>query len=289
MYTLDQLHAFVCVCESGSISAAARRLGKAQSAVSQSIANLEIALDQTLFDRSGGAATLTQTGAAVLAMVKVLLAQNTLFEQRVAALSRHEESGLIVAFEDSLWTDPVGAVFARLQSRFPHTKLDIRLSEAEDIARGLSDGSIHIGISYHVQPQPPYRATHLGSQAFVAVASREHPLAGQQNITQDELADHCQLLHATKDTPVLSPKVWLANGYYLMLDMVAYTLGWAILPHSLLGDDIWDNIVALDLAEPLLPAPKAITALTAPSYTAGAVTAFLLTELAEVFGDKKAV
>ncbi|EGP01966.1 HpkR [Pasteurella multocida subsp. gallicida str. Anand1_poultry] len=52
MYNLEQLKAFVAVCENGSISAAARKLGKAQSAVSSAVANLEIALNQTLFDRS---------------------------------------------------------------------------------------------------------------------------------------------------------------------------------------------------------------------------------------------
>ena len=43
---------FVVTAEAGSISAAARRLGKAQSAVSTAIAMLEADLGLVLFDRS---------------------------------------------------------------------------------------------------------------------------------------------------------------------------------------------------------------------------------------------
>ncbi len=47
----EQLLMFQAVIETGSFSAAARKLGKVPSAVSMSIANLEIDLDLTLFDR----------------------------------------------------------------------------------------------------------------------------------------------------------------------------------------------------------------------------------------------
>jgi len=49
----EQLLMFQAVIETGSFSAAARKLGKVPSAVSMSIANLEIDLDLTLFDRKG--------------------------------------------------------------------------------------------------------------------------------------------------------------------------------------------------------------------------------------------
>ncbi len=47
--TLDQLRVLVAVAETGSFSAAARRLGRVQSAVSQSVQSLETALGTTLF------------------------------------------------------------------------------------------------------------------------------------------------------------------------------------------------------------------------------------------------
>lgn len=62
--SLEQFKALLAAAETGSFSAAARRLGKAQSVVSTAIANLEIDLGLELFDRSGRYPVLTEAGAA---------------------------------------------------------------------------------------------------------------------------------------------------------------------------------------------------------------------------------
>ncbi|HUH77072.1 MAG TPA: LysR family transcriptional regulator, partial [Devosia sp.] len=50
--TLDQLRVLVTIAELGSFSAAARKLQRVQSAISQTVRALESSLDVTLFDRS---------------------------------------------------------------------------------------------------------------------------------------------------------------------------------------------------------------------------------------------
>src|SRR5271168_2992520 len=65
--TLDQLRVFAMVVETGSFSAAARRLHRAQSAVSYAIGNLEGMLGLDLFDRGYRKPSLTEAGRAVLA------------------------------------------------------------------------------------------------------------------------------------------------------------------------------------------------------------------------------
>ncbi len=65
--SLDQLAVFLTVVETGSFAAAGRRLGRATSAVSYAIANLEQQLGVQLFDRDQGRRpALTEAGAAVL-------------------------------------------------------------------------------------------------------------------------------------------------------------------------------------------------------------------------------
>jgi DNA-binding transcriptional LysR family regulator len=49
--TLDQLRVFLTVVEVGSFAGAARKLGRATSVISYSIANLETQLGVSLFDR----------------------------------------------------------------------------------------------------------------------------------------------------------------------------------------------------------------------------------------------
>ncbi len=61
-WTLDQLEAFVTAVNQGSFSAAARKIGKAQSRVSTAITNLEADLGFELFDRSARLPVLTPEG-----------------------------------------------------------------------------------------------------------------------------------------------------------------------------------------------------------------------------------
>src|SRR5260370_12725705 len=63
---LDQMRVLIAVAEAGSFSAAARRLGRVQSAISQAMQVLEETLRVTLFDRSGKIPVLTDAGRMVL-------------------------------------------------------------------------------------------------------------------------------------------------------------------------------------------------------------------------------
>ena len=71
--TLDQMRALVVVAEAGSFSAAARRLGRVQSAISQSIQAMETTLGVTLFDRSTRTPTLTEAGQAIVRDARTVL------------------------------------------------------------------------------------------------------------------------------------------------------------------------------------------------------------------------
>jgi len=73
-YSPESLQAFVQTAESGSFSAAARALGKSQSTVSAAVANLEIDLGFSLFDRRGRQPSLTEAGQRALAQVREILA-----------------------------------------------------------------------------------------------------------------------------------------------------------------------------------------------------------------------
>src|SRR5580692_3330537 len=68
--SLDQIRTFIAAVDEGSFSAAGRRLGRAQSVVSQTLANLEGQLGLQLFDRSGRIPVLTEQGRALLAVAR---------------------------------------------------------------------------------------------------------------------------------------------------------------------------------------------------------------------------
>ena len=63
--TINQLRAFVAVCDQGSFSGAAREMRRAQSAISHAIKALESAFDVELFERNTRKATLTAPGCSL--------------------------------------------------------------------------------------------------------------------------------------------------------------------------------------------------------------------------------
>ena len=71
--TLDQLRILVAVAETGSFSAAARKLGRVQSAISQSVQSLETTLGIPLFDRDGKVPKLNDAGRALLGDAQQLI------------------------------------------------------------------------------------------------------------------------------------------------------------------------------------------------------------------------
>ena len=77
--SIDQLRVFLTVVEAGSFAAAGRRLGRATSAVSYTIAQLEAQLGVALFDRQRTRKpTLTQAGGAVLAKARAVANGSTI-------------------------------------------------------------------------------------------------------------------------------------------------------------------------------------------------------------------
>ena len=63
---LRQLRAFAAVHDTGSVSAAARKVSLTQPALSRRISELESALGVRLFDRAGGRLRLTSEGESLL-------------------------------------------------------------------------------------------------------------------------------------------------------------------------------------------------------------------------------
>jgi DNA-binding transcriptional LysR family regulator len=80
--TLDQLRTFIVAADKGSFSGAGRHLKRAQSVVSQTLANLEEQIGVKLFDRSSRFPVLTDQGRALLADARAITGNVDLFKAR---------------------------------------------------------------------------------------------------------------------------------------------------------------------------------------------------------------
>src|SRR5262245_9197480 len=118
--TLDQLRILVAVAEDGSFSSAARRLGRVQSAVSQSIQALEATLEVTLFERGDRTPKLSEAGRALLADARQVLRSAENLRAHAASILSEVEPELSLAVDAVFPDDVLRASLQGLSREFPH-------------------------------------------------------------------------------------------------------------------------------------------------------------------------
>lgn len=261
--SLESLQWLVVVAERGSFSAAARVLGKAQSAVSTAIANLEIDLGLTLFDRSGRLPRLTMAGERMVAEARALLAQQGQLQAVAAELAAGVEARLTLAIDDGSLLPWLAPVLEQLAGRYPSLELELLFPMMEDLDEMLLSGRAQLGVGYQGMTTPAALARFgLGQMAMPLVVAPGHPLAQMAAPTLADLGRYRQLLVTGRQPGVererfrLSTTIWWAEGDLSVLELVKRGLGWGSVPAFLLTDALArGEVVRLpDAALPAIPA-----------------------------------
>jgi DNA-binding transcriptional LysR family regulator len=244
--SLDQLRTFIAAADEGSFSAAGRRLRRAQSVVSQTLANLEGQLGVKLFDRSGHLPVLTDQGRALLADARAVAGDVDLLKARAKSLAGGLEPELSVAvdimFPDAAFT----GVVAAFQKEFPATLLRFDM-ESSAVIEPVLEGRCAIGVVGSWALVPP-QLTHelLLTIRVPMVVSAQHPLAAHRGrIPNSLLAEHIQISHLDPLNMSLAvgavrakfPKVWRLSHLGAKLAFLRAGFGFGGMPlHTIQAD-----------------------------------------------------
>lgn len=252
-YSPEALTAFVEAVDSGSFSAAARRLRKSQSTISTAIANLEADLGVTLFDRATRQPTLTPQGEQVLSYVKAILAASERLDELAVSLSGETEPRLTFVLSDTLHPDVLEDLLVQFDRRFPHTEFECLIGEDEDVIDLLQKSRAQVGLIEARERYPTdIGSTRLPLQTAMGIyVAPDHPLAGQGKVVWDELRSWRELRLSTFLASATEPaagQVWSAPNYLLLLSMAVQGFGWCILPCALVAEFApQGGLVALDI------------------------------------------
>lgn len=145
-YSPEALEAFVQIAALGSFSAAARRLGKSQSTLSESIARLEIDLDLKLFDRSGRQPVLTDAGRAMLERVEDVLCAQDLLRRTAGRLAAGVEPRLTLVLSDANQFVEFETRMTELDQRFPDLEFECMFAEHGDAISLIQSGRATLGL-----------------------------------------------------------------------------------------------------------------------------------------------
>jgi len=162
MATFKQLEAFVALADTGSISAAARALGTAQSAASTQVSEFEALFPSPLLDRSGRCPTHTVDGEEVLRRARNLLARRDTF---LFALSSKElpMKQLRLGVTEVVALTWLKALLAALRDEFPKAEVHLKVGVSLELRDQLRSGELDAVIAPDTVRNHGFFKTRLGS------------------------------------------------------------------------------------------------------------------------------
>ncbi|WP_428191398.1 LysR family transcriptional regulator [Agrobacterium pusense] len=239
--TLDQLRVLVTVVDEGGFSAAARRLGRVQSAVSQTVRALEETQGIELFLRGRQRPSLTPVGQVLVEQARSVLTSAARFEAVAAGTRQGLEPSLTLAIDPLVPTEPLIESMRALQATFPNLPVSFFTEGLGGAERRLRAGAASLAICLLLPSAPEDLMVYpLMEEKLVPVASLDHPLArARKTLTDDDLDAHVQLVladgldSAGQSYGVLSSKVWRFVDLARRLDFLLAGFGWCKMPRNL--------------------------------------------------------
>jgi DNA-binding transcriptional LysR family regulator len=257
--TINQLRTFVAVCDESSFSKASRRLMRAQSAISHSIAALEDALGVVLFIREGQKPELTAAGRLLLADARAVIANTEELKNRARSIAESGAPELVVAVDPHFPRGPLVKALTELRAESPLMQVKLfgqmpQRCEALVLER-------RCGVALVLAGSPIIDASglerrHVCDVPFVTVCAPDHPVAKlPAPVCAVELQRHTQFAVTDPDTDsegqatcAIGERTWFVADLAAARDFLTAGLGWAYMPVENVAADIAaGRLVALDV------------------------------------------
>ncbi|HTI74802.1 MAG TPA: LysR family transcriptional regulator [Mycobacterium sp.] len=256
MSTLLQLKSFVTVVEQGGFTAASRRLGLSQPAVSRAVATLEKELGLPLLVRGRDGLTLTEAGSLALAHAREAVRHLTLMSTELAALAGEVTGTLSLASLPSVTGTLVAPHLRTFAQRHPAVTIRLLEGSEQEVRDWLDQGAAEAGVVS--LPIKGLAVAVLGDQDMVAALPSGSRLADWDEVSYAELAKEpfirstggCSEVYmpAARRAGVEFDVAFEAREMSAVLEIVRAGLGVSIVPSAGLPD-LPDDVVV----RPLVP------------------------------------
>jgi DNA-binding transcriptional LysR family regulator len=258
--SLDQLRTFVAAAEAGSFSAAGRRLRRAQSVVSHTLANLEAQTGVQLFDRSGRYPVLTEAGRALLQEARAVLHGMNAFKAKAKSMAEGLEPELTAVIDVMYPMQALTVAVGGFRAAFPHTPLRLYVEALGGVLKPVLEGTCGLGVIGSLPNIPDVlEAEKLLDVPMVKVAAPTHPLASfEGELTARELARHVQLVLTDRTSMtegnnygVFSQQIWRLADMGAKHAFLCAGFGWGHMPLAMVHAQLASGeLVALTRESP---------------------------------------
>jgi len=192
-FDLKLLRIFKTVADCGSFSAAESLLGITRSAISLHMSDLEKRLGMRLCQRGRSGFALTDEGREILRHSETLTAAVETFRQQVNQMHKQLRGEFNIGIINNLVTQPMMKIthaLERLREKGPNIRLNLSMTTATEIERGLLDGRLHVGALPLTSPISGLEYQTLYDEKSYLYCSNKHPLFDKDGEPDDD-----QLIH----------------------------------------------------------------------------------------------
>ncbi len=245
--TLDQFAVFVTITETGSFAAAARRMGRAQSAVTYAVQKLEEQTGLPLFDRTAYRPVLTDAGRALLPRARRIVEDVAAYRRHATGITQGIEAELTLALSSIAPLALVTPALAGLHARHPDVQLRLLIRPDAQAVAALADREADLAIALDMPGSPPWaERTTLADLDMVVVAARHHPLAAASGpLPPEVLREHLQIAVSVNRAPrggpdhgVIAINRWYVPDLATKHALILAGLGWGSMPRSSVAADL---------------------------------------------------
>ncbi len=146
---LSHVQALIAVTDTGSIRAAASRLGKTQSALTKQIRQIEEEAGLLLFLRTSRGVIPTEAGTSILSRAKSVMSESTLLDDEIARLRGNKTGSVRVSAAPLAAVKILPRAIARFNQVHPEVDITISSDMFGDALKALREGQHDIVIGPH--------------------------------------------------------------------------------------------------------------------------------------------
>jgi len=244
---MDQLQVLLAVVEAGSFTGAAKRLGRAVSAISYAIDALEAQLGIPVFSRgSTRKPRLTEAGAAIHSEARAVALSVEAFRARVKGLHDGLEPEVSLVVDYMYPSDHLAVVLEDFHAAFPTVPLRLTAQPLNGVERAVRHGDAGIGVGslFHMDITG-MREFEIEPVPIFPVAAPNHPLASTEEAWPSALP-HVQLV--LSDQPdadaegrtfgLVSQATWRIGDLNLKRKLLLRGIGWGSMPEPMVRADL---------------------------------------------------
>lgn len=236
----SEIHYFLAVVTTGSLSAASEQLFVAVSAISRQIKRLEAQVGVPLFRRHARGMVLTEAGEIFARHVRKSLLDMEYAIAEIKGLKAVRRAQIRVACTDGLAFSLLPRLFADFRAENPAVHFSLKVTGSQGVAEQIRAGECDLALQFSLHPERDVEVIASWPAPVLLVMHQTHPLADQpvnlcdlsawpvalpeQNTTVRQLFDlSCQMSGSIVE-PVLTCDSFSTLYHFLCHTPLAITL-----------------------------------------------------------------